>query len=222
MSPRLPSYYFERDLMRQGFDYIAGVDEAGCGCWAGPVYAAAVIFPLNARLGLVRDSKTLSEMQRLRLSDQIRSKATAWAVGTATVEEIDQYNIRQAAALAMKRAVEALSPAPQALLIDAFRIPGIQLPQKNIIRGDGLVKSIAAASILAKVARDLHLNTLDEQFPGYGFRHHKGYGTKEHQRALNELGICPAHRLSYAPIKRVLKKRNNRKQSPEDRLERRF
>lgn len=209
MSPRFPTYRFERDFIRQGFERIAGVDEAGCGCWAGPVYAAAVIFPLNARLGLVRDSKTLSEAQRLHLSDQIRSKATAWAIGTASAEEIDQLNIRRAAALAMKRAVESLSPAPQALLIDAFRIPGVDLPQKNIIRGDGLVKSIAAASILAKVARDLHLNELDAQFPGYGFSRHKGYGTKEHQRALHELGVCQAHRLSYRPIQLVLQKKRN-------------
>lgn len=209
MSPRFPTYRFERDFISQGFERIAGVDEAGCGCWAGPVYAAAVIFPLNARLGLVRDSKTLSETQRLRLADEIRNKATAWAIGTASAEEIDQLNIRRAAALAMKRAVESLSPAPQALLIDAFRIPGVDLPQKNIIRGDGLVKSIAAASILAKVTRDLHLDELDVQFPGYGFSQHKGYGTKEHQHALNTLGVCQVHRLSYAPIKLVLQKKRD-------------
>ena len=183
---------------------IAGVDEAGCGCWAGPVYAAAVILPLNSRIGLVRDSKTLSHAQRVHVAARIREEAIAWAVGTASAEEIDALNIRRADALAMRRAVESLAVQPGFVLVDAFTIPGLATPSKGIVRGDQKVKSIAAASILAKVARDLYMEELDGQYPGYGFAAHKGYGTKKHQEALARLGPCAAHRKSYAPIKILL------------------
>lgn len=198
------TYKEERLLWSQGHTYVAGVDEAGCGCWAGPVSAAAVILPPNFRGKFVRDSKTLSEPKRDELEQLIKSKAIAWSIGFASAKEVDELNIRRAANLAMRRAVQGLSIQPQALLIDAFRITGIDLPQKNIIRGDALVKSIAAASILAKTARDHLLYQLDQQFPGYGFAQHKGYGTKQHQRALKEHGVCVEHRMSYAPIKRFL------------------
>jgi len=200
----LPTFTEERALIARGITLIAGVDEAGCGCWAGPVFAAAVILPLDSRIGLVRDSKTLSLDQRVRVAARIREEAAAWAVGTASVEEIDALNIRGAGALAMRRAVEGLSLAPQFVLIDAFKIPGLALPSKSIVKGDLKVKSIAAASVLAKVSRDEHLHELDRQYPGYGFASHKGYGTKQHQAALAKLGPCAIHRMSYAPLKAVV------------------
>jgi ribonuclease HII len=200
----LPTFHEERSLLVDGFTIVAGVDEAGCGCWAGPVYAAAVILPFDSRIGLVRDSKTLSLSQRQRAVERIKKEAAAWAVGTASAEEIDQMNIRRAGALAMKRAIEGLTMKPQFVLIDAFRIPGLDIPSKSIVRGDAKVKSIAAASVIAKVERDIHLQELDRRFPGYGFAEHKGYGTKQHQEALIRLGPCAEHRKSYAPIKALL------------------
>ena len=202
----LPTFSEERALIARGITMIAGVDEAGCGCWAGPVYAAAVILPLDSRIGLVRDSKTLSLDQRLRVADRIKEEAAAWAVGTASVEEIDRLNIRGAGALAMRRAVEGLAMAPQFVLIDAFKIPGLAVPSKSIVRGDSKVKSIAAASVIAKVSRDKHLDELDREHPGYGFASHKGYGTKEHQAALARLGPCAVHRRTYAPNTALLEK----------------
>lgn len=205
MSPvPLPSFKEERGLLAQGFTLVAGVDEVGSGCWAGPVYAGAVILPLDSRIGLVRDSKTLSPGQRERVAALIRERALAWAVGSATPQEVDALNIRRAGALAMRRAVEALSTAPQFVIVDAFHIPGLPMPQKAVVRGDLLVKSVAAASIVAKVVRDAEMERLDREHPGYGFAAHKGYGTNEHQDALAKLGPCPIHRLSYAPVKRCL------------------
>lgn len=197
----LPTFKEERALFARGITLVAGVDEAGSGSWAGPVYAAAVILPFDSRIGLVRDSKTLSPEQRERVAVQIREAATAWAVGTASAEEIDALNIRRAGALAMRRAVEALSVRPQFVLVDAFTIPGLDIESRGIIRGDRKVKSVAAASVIAKVARDAHLVELDALYPGYGFAEHKGYGTKDHQDALRRHGPCAAHRKSYAPVK---------------------
>lgn len=197
----LPTFAEERALIAQGITVIAGVDEAGCGCWAGPVFAAAVILPLDSRIGLIRDSKTLSLSQRERVAERVKEEATAWAVGTATAAEIDAMNIRRAGALAMRRAIEGLATRPEFVLIDAFAIPGLGIPSKSIIKGDLKVKSIAAASVIAKVSRDLHLHELDKSHPGYGFANHKGYGTKEHQEALGRLGPCAEHRMSYAPVK---------------------
>ena len=191
-------------MLAQGFTCVAGVDEAGCGCWAGPVYAAAVILPFDSRIGLIRDSKTLSLDQRVRVAAEIKEEAMAWAVGIASAEEIDQLNIRGAGALAMKRAVEGLSTIPHFVLTDAFRIPNLPMPQKAVIRGDLTIKSVAAASVIAKVERDLEMERLDALHPGYGFARHKGYGTKEHQAALATLGPSVIHRMSYAPIKKIL------------------
>ncbi|MBU0625114.1 ribonuclease HII [Patescibacteria group bacterium] len=199
-----PTFLEERTLLTEGYSVVAGVDEAGCGCWAGPVLAAAVILPIDSRLGLVRDSKTLSFSQRQRVAEQIKNKAAAWAVGSASAAEIDQLNIRQAAALAMRRAIRKLALQPQFILVDGFRIADLDLPQKNIIRGDLYVKSIAAASIICKTERDFLMSELDRQYPGYGFAQHKGYGTRVHQEALARLGICLEHRRSYAPIKKVI------------------
>lgn len=198
-----PTFREERELLARGFTIVAGVDEAGCGCWAGPVYAAAVILPFDSRIGLVRDSKTLSLDQRERVAARVREEAAAWAVGIASAQEIDELNIRKAGALAMRRAVESLAMPPQFVLVDAFHVPGLPMPQKAVIRGDLRVKSIAAASVIAKVARDIEMIRLDAQHPGYGFAEHKGYGTKAHQTALAKLGPSPIHRLSYAPLKRL-------------------
>lgn len=199
-----PTFKYERSLQAEGFSVIAGVDEVGCGCLAGPVYAAAVILPFNSRLGLIRDSKTLNATQREKLAHEIRARADAWAIGIASVEEIDALNIRQAAFLAMRRALESLSTKPQAVLSDGFVIPGLSIPCRKIIKGDRYVKSIAAASIIAKVARDAELDHLEKAYPGYGLNKHKGYGTKQHQLALERLGPTSIHRQSFAPIKALL------------------
>lgn len=205
MAPvQLPTFKEERALLAQGFSIVAGVDEAGCGCWAGPVYAAAVILPFDSRIALIRDSKTLSLAQRQNVAASIKEEAMAWAVGIATAEEIDQLNIRVAGALAMKRAIEGLATAPQFVLTDAFRIPNLAIPQKAVIRGDLHIKSVAAASVIAKVERDIEMDRLDALHPGYGFARHKGYGTKEHQAALRSLGVSEIHRKSYAPIRALL------------------
>ena len=200
----LPTFKEERELLARGFSIVAGVDEAGCGCWAGPVYAAAVILPFDSRIGLVRDSKTLSLDQRVRVAARVKEEAAAWAVGTASHEEVDALNIRRAGALAMRRAVEALAIVPQFVIVDAFHVPGLPMPQKAVVQGDRHVKSVAAASVIAKVSRDLEMERLDAAHPGYGFARHKGYGTKEHQEALARLGPSPIHRLSYAPVKKLI------------------
>ncbi|MCK9360874.1 ribonuclease HII [Patescibacteria group bacterium] len=199
-----PSFKHERALIADGFSVFAGVDEVGCGCLAGPVYAGAVILPLDSRLGLIRDSKTLSEDQREKLAGKIRERATSWAIGSASVEEIDVLNIRQAAFLAMRRAIESLAIQPEAVLSDGFMIPGLSIPCRRVIKGDRYVKSIAAASIIAKVARDEEMDRLEDAYPGYGLAQHKGYGTKTHQLALKKLGPTDIHRKSYAPIKLLL------------------
>jgi len=200
----LPTFKEERELLARGFTIVAGVDEAGCGCWAGPVYAAAVILPFDSRIGLVRDSKTLSLEQRERVAARVREEAAAWALGTASPQEVDALNIRGAGALAMRRAVEALAMVPQFVIVDAFRIPGLTMPQKAVIQGDLHVKSVAAASVIAKVERDIEMHRLDAAHPGYGFASHKGYGTKAHQAALAELGPSPIHRMSYAPLRKFV------------------
>jgi len=199
----LPTFKEERELLARGFTLVAGVDEVGCGCWAGPVFAGAVILPFDSRIGLVRDSKTLSREQRLRVVERIKEEAAAWAVGAATPQEVDVLNIRRAGALAMRRAIEGLALVPQFVIVDAFHLPGLPMPQKAVVRGDLHVKSVAAASIVAKVARDAEMERLDAAHPGYGFARHKGYGTKEHQAALSALGPSPIHRMSYAPVKRA-------------------
>lgn len=194
---RPPSFKIEKSLLTAGFRLIAGVDEAGCGALAGPVVAAAVILPFDSRLGNVRDSKLLSPEAREELSLLILERAAAWGVGSASVEEISTLNIRQAGLLAMRRAVEALATRPDHLLVDAWTIPGVEIPQRGIIHGDLLVKSIAAASILAKVTRDRLMVELAKTYPAYGFEIHKGYGTAVHQAAIRLHGPCPAHRLTY-------------------------
>jgi ribonuclease HII len=183
---------------------IAGVDEAGRGPLAGPVIAAAVILDPQRPIRGVADSKQLTPLQRSRLEVEIQARALSWAVGRAEVEEIDCINILQATLLAMQRAVAALDPAPRHALIDGDRCPRLSCPAVAIVRGDQKVAAIAAASILAKVARDREMEALDARYPGYGFARHKGYTTREHVRALRRLGATPIHRRSFRPVCDVL------------------
>ena len=195
---------FEQELWATGILHVAGVDEAGMSPLAGPVYAAAVVFSPGSRIKDVDDSKKLDAKERERLAIEIKATATAWAVGTATVDEIDTINIYWAGLLAMQRAVEGLGIAPQHLLIDARRLKDLAIPQERIVKGDARSLSIAAASILAKTARDALMRELDCKHPGYGFAKHKGYPVKEHLAALTKLGACEAHRRSFGPVRVVL------------------
>lgn len=178
---------------------VAGVDEAGRGPLAGPVVAAAVVLERPIR-GLA-DSKILLAAERERLADLIRTRARAWALGRAEVDEIDRLNILQATLLAMKRAVEGLGLAVDLLLVDGNRAPPLLLPMRTVIGGDARVAAISAASILAKVERDAEMRWLDGVFPGYGFAQHKGYATRAHLRALACYGPTPVHRRSFAPVR---------------------
>lgn len=183
---------------------LAGVDEAGRGPLAGPVVAAAVVLSASYPIDGLADSKTLSALRRETLAVQIRAHATAWALGMASVEEIDRLNILQATLLAMQRAVQGLGMTPDLVLVDGNRAPRLSCPVRTVVRGDALIKSISAASILAKVARDAILQNLDGEYPGYGFAVHKGYPTAAHQRALEALGPSPVHRRSFGPVRRLL------------------
>jgi ribonuclease HII len=204
-SPNSPDMRQERALFRQGHVLVAGVDEAGRGTWAGPVIAAAVILPRHAaRLAAlrgVRDSKLLSPAQRGALFDAIHQAALAVGVGTASHAEVDECGIVPATRVAMKRAINALMPAPDALVIDAVRLADVLLPQRVLFHADTLCLSVAAASIIAKVTRDRMMVDLDAQYPGYGFARHKGYGTQQHQQALAQLGPCAIHRMTFEPVK---------------------
>ena len=183
---------------------VAGVDEAGRGPLAGPVYAAAVILdPARLVMGLA-DSKTLSAARRDALALEIRAHALCWALGMATVEEIDRLNILQASLLAMTRAVAALSMAPSLALVDGNRAPSLECTVRTIVGGDASEPAISAASILAKVARDAVMCSLDALYPGYGFARHKGYPTVAHVSALEQLGVSPVHRRSFGPVRRLL------------------
>ncbi len=196
---------YETELWGQGFQLIAGVDEAGMAPLAGPVVAGAVILPLRYKLrGLDDSKKILDQAKREEMAVQIKSDALCWATGRAEVEEIDELNIYHAGLLAMRRAVEGLHLKPDFVLVDARRIPQCPAPQRGIIRGDTLSASIAAASIIAKTTRDAHMRELDRQYPGYGLAAHKGYGTPAHLLALNTLGVLPIHRRSFAPVRQLL------------------
>ncbi len=189
---------FDTDVRAEGFATICGVDEAGRGPLAGPVTAAAVILPPGVDIEGLNDSKKLSEAKREKLYDVIRQTAVSCCVASASVEEIEQYNILQATFLAMRRAVEGLSCVPDLALIDGNRLPvGLTVPARTIVKGDGRSASIAAASILAKVTRDRYMKQQDALYPGYGFAVHKGYGTKAHYAALAEQGPSPIHRMSF-------------------------
>ncbi len=184
---------------------ICGVDEAGRGPLAGSVYAAAVILDVNNPIIGLADSKKLSEKKRNFLSGEIKTKALAWGIASCTCQEIDEINILQASLLAMKRAIESMlaqfNIMPHLVQVDGNKCPKINLPCEAIVKGDSKVQAISAASILAKVARDAELYELDKVYPQYGFAKHKGYPTAKHLLALHAHGLCPQHRLSYAPVK---------------------
>ena len=178
---------------------VAGVDEAGRGCLAGPVYAAAVILG-KARFRGLDDSKKLSPERREELFPQIQERVLAWSIARAEVEEIDRLNILRASLLAMKRAVETLHTQPHEALVDGNQPPPLTCKITTVVDGDALHRCIMAASVLAKVARDREMRRLDAEHPGYGFAQHKGYGTQEHVIALRSLGPCAIHRRSFAPV----------------------
>jgi ribonuclease HII len=189
--------HFELLLWKSGVHDIAGVDEVGMGPLAGPVVAAAVMFPPETDIARVDDSKKLDAPTRAELALEIRAKASGLGVGVASVEEIDTINIYHAGLLAMRRAVEALPRRPQHVLVDARTVPGVEVPQNTFNKGDGINFSIAAASIIAKTERDRMMEALDREYPGYGFAAHKGYGTPEHRQALQKLGPSAIHRKSF-------------------------
>lgn len=204
----VPTLQFEGELRRKGYRYIVGLDEVGRGCWAGPVVAGAVILPVDDRAAClvlraagVRDSKLLNPTQREVLVPLIEEIALAAAVGEAAPAEIDDLGIVPASRLAMRRALAALDVEGEALLLDAFPLGEVDLPQRAIVRGDRHSLSIAAASIIAKVHRDRIMCAFDSTFPGYHFARNKGYGTPAHRTALTDLGPTPLHRLSWAPLR---------------------
>jgi len=184
--------------------YVCGVDEAGRGPLAGPVYAAAVVLHTRRPIEGLADSKQLTAQQREFLAGEIKTRALAWAIASASVEEIDAYNILRASLLAMRRAVQQLGIVPARVLVDGIHCPEVPCPAKAIIKGDAKVKSISAASILAKVERDAEMLRLHERYPQYGFNQHKGYPTEEHFAALQAHGVCDIHRRSFAPVRLTL------------------
>lgn len=202
VQPNQSSFEFPSDPWADGF--AAGVDEVGIGPLAGPVAAAAVILDGRREIEGLADSKTLTAATRRRLLQLIESQAVACSVGWASVEEIDALNILRASHLAMQRAVGNLSASPSVVLVDGNKTPHLPIPAVAVVQGDRRVLQISAASILAKVARDAVMVTLDEEFPGYGFARHKGYPTRQHVLALRELGPCAAHRRSFAPVRDAL------------------
>jgi ribonuclease HII len=184
---------------------VAGVDEAGRGPLAGPVVAAAVILLPGTTIEGARDSKRMTGAQRDRVAALIRDRALAWAIASASVEEIDGINILQASLLAMRRAIEALAPCAEFALIDGNRLPTLSIGARAIVGGDDSEPAISCASILAKTHRDSLMRDYDERYPGYGFASHFGYGTPEHFTRLRQLGPCPIHRRSFAPVREALR-----------------
>jgi ribonuclease HII len=205
----LPTLREELALLKSGHTAIAGLDEAGRGAWAGPVYAGAVVLPIDnpdlpALLDGVRDSKQLSPQRREALLPVIQEVAQASGIGWADADEIDAQGIVRATELAMQRALDDLEIHVDALLIDFIRLPGVDLPQRCLPKADIHCVSVAAASIVAKVSRDHVMAAMDKRFPGYDFASHKGYGTPAHQAALAQLGPSPIHRKTWRPIRSML------------------
>lgn len=195
-------YSFEIAAMNKGFKTVCGVDEAGRGPLAGPVYAAAVILPVGTEIAGLNDSKKLSEKKREELFDIINDVAISVSVGTASEKEIDEINILNATFLAMKRAVEGLEISPDYAIIDGNRAPNLEIPTETVVKGDGKVMSVAAASIIAKVSRDRFMLKMAEQYPEYQFEKHKGYGTRLHYEMIEKNGVSPIHRRSF--LKKIL------------------
>ncbi|HTS69725.1 MAG TPA: ribonuclease HII [Terriglobia bacterium] len=211
--PRDPAYFqctrhLESQAMRQGCRFIAGCDEAGRGALLGPLYAAAVILDPAQSIPGIDDSKKLAPRRREELANEIRAKALAWQVVAITAVEVDELNVYEASRQGMLRALKGLIPAPDYVLTDAMPLryagEAYSIPHRAIIHGDARSVSIAAASILAKVARDEHLRKLDGVFPQYGLAKNKGYGTQDHLTALSRFGPCPEHRKTYRPVKDCL------------------
>jgi ribonuclease HII len=202
-----PTLKFENPLWTGGFQFVAGLDEAGRGCWAGPVCAAAVTLPpqksILKKLNGVRDSKQMTALQRTKWAEVIKVSALTFGVGFSSNYEIDQIGIMAATRLAMLRALDLLSIQPQFLLLDYMLLPCLDLPQAGLVKGDAQSLSIAAASVLAKTARDQLLIDMDKKYPGYGLRQHKGYGTLQHRLALEKMGASSIHRFSFAPIREL-------------------
>lgn len=190
--------------MKEKSELLAGVDEAGRGPLVGSVVAAAVILDPEKPIAGLADSKKLSEKKRELLSEEIKASALSWSIASVAADEIDEINILQATMKAMRLAVEGLDVRPDHVQVDGNRCPEIEYSVEAIVKGDDKVVEISAASILAKVERDHQMISLHQQYPDYGFDRHKGYGTKAHIEALNKLGVCPQHRRSFSPVKKVL------------------
>ncbi len=203
--PVFPTLAFENKYWAQAGQTVAGLDEAGRGAWAGPVAAAAVVLPqmegLQQALSGVRDSKLMTAQQRTSWAAIIKTVALSWGIGFSTAQEIDALGIIAATRLAMQRALNQLLPQPTVLLMDALTLPESTVQQEALIKGDRLCLSIAAASVLAKTARDAEMVEQDLLYPRYGFAAHKGYGTPRHQQALQEVGPCPIHRFYFKPLR---------------------
>lgn len=203
--PERPDLAFEKQLWEKGVTLVAGLDEAGRGALAGPVAAGAVVLPwdlpdLMHQLSGVRDSKVMMPADRTTWAEKIQTVAVAWGVGMAEPAEIDRMGIVPATCLAATRALESLGVVPEHLLVDYLTLPGVQMPQTPLVKGDARSLSVAAASILAKTARDALLIEMEQSFPGYGFASHKGYATNMHREAIARLGPCEIHRRSFAPV----------------------
>ncbi len=196
-----PHWQWETRLWQAGLRWVVGLDEAGRGAWAGPVTAAAVVFARpGVRLPCLRDSKALAPAQREACARRIRALAAAWAVGWAAPREVDAVGIVEATRRAMRRALAGLGVTPQHLLLDHLRLPQVAVPQTALPKADAQIASVAAASILAKVARDAYMRAVSPAFPGYGFGQHKGYGTARHRAALQRYGPTRLHRRSFRPV----------------------
>ena len=210
-------YHYENEARIAGYKLIAGGDEAGRGPWAGPVTAAMAILPEEPCIIGLNDSKKLTRNQRKELYEEIKDKAVAYGIGWASVEEIDKFNILEATRLAFRRAFEQLNPQPDYVLLDFIKLPWLKLPHQAFAKGETLSASVAAASILAKEARDLEMERLALEYPEYGFDNHKGYGTAAHMEALKKYGPCKLHRMSFKPIKALLEEINGKKEGkPKD------
>ena len=193
----MPSFDIEKAKQELGFQYVCGIDEAGRGPLCGPVVAAACILPVDVDIPKLNDSKKLTPKVRMELFEQIQENALAYSIAYGTVEEINEINILEATLLAMRRAVEGLSIKPDYLIVDGNIFRNFDIPGESVVKGDAVSSSIAAASILAKVTRDLLCDDLDAEYPGYGIKQHKGYGTKAHMDALRQLGPTPCHRKQF-------------------------
>ena len=211
--PEKPTLEYEQQLWGEGFHVVAGLDEAGRGAWAGPVFAAAVVLPRDERvlrlLDGVRDSKRMTAKQRAKYLDCIKSVSIAWTIGAASNEEIDRSGIVPATCLAMERAINELLYYPTYLLVDYIQIQNCDCPQLSLAKGDCRSLSIAAASVVAKTARDAFMVEIDGKYPMYSFAQHKGYGTAQHRTAIDRYGPCAIHRMSFKPLKLLNPKHPN-------------